>query len=113
MATVIGSWSRLPAGRTAARERSSAAGSAALASDYSTLHPPRPSGRSPHRPLTFLGRFPPRTGRDSARMREKAGGGSGFRLEYHFVDTLAGVEQKTGQPPEMKKGAGASPLSSN
>jgi len=25
-----------------------------MTSDYDTLHPPRPSGRCPHRPLIFL-----------------------------------------------------------
>ena len=40
--------------RFAARERSRMAGRSKLASDYGTFHPPRPSGRPPRRPLTFL-----------------------------------------------------------
>ena len=62
--TVIGSWLRLPeqkglgltapVKRSAARERSRPIGRTELASDCKTLHPPRPSGRSPHRPLIFL-----------------------------------------------------------
>lgn len=62
--TVVGSWLRLPeqkglgliapVGRSAARKRSGTRGRAEPASGYKTLHPPRPSGRSPHRPLIFL-----------------------------------------------------------
>jgi hypothetical protein len=61
---VIGSWLRLPeqkglgliapVKRSAARERSGTVGRTELASGCKTLHPPRPSGRSPHRPLIFL-----------------------------------------------------------
>jgi len=45
-----------PVSRSAARERSWTCGRVGLASGCKTLHPPRPSGRSPHRPLIFLGR---------------------------------------------------------
>jgi hypothetical protein len=45
-----------PVCRTAARERSRTAGRTELVPDYGTLHPPRPSGRSPQRPLIFFGR---------------------------------------------------------
>jgi len=45
-----------PVSRSAARERSWTCGRDGLASGCKTLHPPRPSGRSPHRPLIFLGR---------------------------------------------------------
>jgi hypothetical protein len=61
---VIGSWLRLPerkglgliapVSRSAARERSQTGGSCELASGCKTLNPPRPSGRSPHRPLIFF-----------------------------------------------------------
>lgn len=65
IASVVGSWLRLPGqkglgliapvGRSAACERSGTRGTAMPASGYKTLHPPRPSGRSPHRPLIFFG----------------------------------------------------------
>ena len=64
---VIGSWLRLPeqkglglfapVSRSAARERSKTCGRFGPASGCKTLHPPRPSGRSPHRPLIFLAAF--------------------------------------------------------
>ncbi len=64
IASVVGSWLRLPGQkglgliapveRFAARERSQTRGRIEPASGYKTLHPPRPSGRSPHRPLIFL-----------------------------------------------------------
>ena len=68
IAGVVGSWWLLPeqkgmdliapVDRSAARERSRMHRRAEPASGYKTLHPPRPSGRSPHRPLIFL-RTPP------------------------------------------------------
>ena len=46
-----------PVERTAARERSSHDSKTELTSDCVSLHPPRPSGRNPHRPLIFLAAY--------------------------------------------------------
>ncbi len=62
-----------PVKRSAARERSRAFGRTELASGYETLHPPRPSGRSPHRPLIFLGRRSQSTVESSKRKRGRDG----------------------------------------
>jgi hypothetical protein len=95
--TVIGSWLQLPeqkglgliapASGSAARERSRTCGRTGLASGCKTLHPPRPSGRSPHRPLIFLGKkfkieqLKVQSGRVGGEGCERFGRGSSFRMQ--------------------------------
>jgi hypothetical protein len=52
-------------------------------SDYCTLHPPRPSGRSPHRPLNFLVRWLPVPG-------TRYIGGSRRRIEKNRLTEVSG-----------------------
>ena len=100
---------------------------AELLSEHGSLHPQRPSGRSPHRPLTFFGRrlIDAAVRKQQPKQQPKhaellLGRQSNLRLGGHTGRAACVTEldhpreRRTNHPgqksPRTKKGAGASPL---